>query len=200
MSPFINAVKTKIFEIIKEVKNIQGDAFLRFAFVGYKDHCDGADRVVRADFVEKIPGSPFELTVAQVQASGGGDGPEDIAGGLEEATQCSWRSSTRLLIHFADAPCHGNQYHNGMVDDYPAGDPRGLIPEQLLHILINKRVDYYFMRINSSTQTMVQKFEAEYKATGKNFAIHPVDSNAKDFVPKVVNSISSSMARSFARK
>ncbi len=32
---------------------------------------------------------------------------------------------SRLLIHIADAPCHGSQFHNGAQDSYPAGDARG---------------------------------------------------------------------------
>jgi len=91
---------------------------MRFSFVGYKDHCDGIQRVVSADFVEEVKNSSFEKTVCasylehlvlifrtQLEscvASGGGDGPEDIAGGLEICTKLTWRSSTRLLIHI---PC-----------------------------------------------------------------------------------------------
>lgn len=48
---------------------------------------------------------------------------------LQKATELSWQSSTRLVIHFGDSPCHGNQYHNGFPvngpDTFPAGDPRG---------------------------------------------------------------------------
>lgn len=35
-----------------------------------------------------------------------------------------FRAQTRMIIHFADAPCHGSQYHS-MRDDYPGGDPHG---------------------------------------------------------------------------
>lgn len=45
---------------------------------------------------------------------------------MQEAIKLSWRSSTKLLIHFGDAPAHGNQYHSRREDDnYPAGDPSG---------------------------------------------------------------------------
>ena len=43
------------------------------------------------------------------------------------------RSSTKLLIHFGDAPAHGTQYHNGRAgDDYPAGDPKGKLQVDML--------------------------------------------------------------------
>ena len=58
---------------------------------------------------------------------------------LQEALKLSWKSSTKLLIHFGDAPAHGRQYHDGGVtsifaarymfgggyDLYPDGDPNG---------------------------------------------------------------------------
>ncbi len=42
---------------------MESQAYMRFAFVGYKDHGDGAQRVVAADFVHDIPGSDFDRTV-----------------------------------------------------------------------------------------------------------------------------------------
>lgn len=36
---------------------------MRFAFVGYKDYCDG-DHVVKADFVTQLTGSAFEKEVS----------------------------------------------------------------------------------------------------------------------------------------
>jgi len=200
MSGTINAVKTKVYEIIKQVNSIESKAYMRFAFVGYRDHCDGADRVEHADFVHDIPGSVFEQTVNGCAAKGGGDAPEDIVGGLEVATTLTWRSSTRLLIHFADAPCHGNNYHDpALGDSHPGGDPRGLTPESMLQTLMKKRVDYYFMKINNTTDIMTRIFQAEYTNARRSFIISAVDAAASDFVPKVVSSISTSMARTFAK-
>ena len=47
---------------------------------------------------------------------------------LQEVLNLSWKASTKLLIHFGDAPAHGRQYHDGRVYDlYPAGDPNGMV-------------------------------------------------------------------------
>lgn len=47
-------------------------------------------------------------------------------GVLQAALKLSWRSSTKLLIHFGDAPAHGTKYHNGQSgDSHPGGDPTG---------------------------------------------------------------------------
>jgi hypothetical protein len=65
-----------------------------------------------------------------IAASGGGDAPEDIAGAFDKIAEMEWKSRTKLIIHIADAPCHGSQYH-GLGDSYPAGDPHGLVPEKV---------------------------------------------------------------------
>ncbi|CAM9944801.1 unnamed protein product, partial [Hapterophycus canaliculatus] len=53
---------------------------------------------------------------------------------MKHATQLSWRSPVRLCILFADAPCHGRQYH-GLRDPYPQGCPRGVDPAKMIYEL-----------------------------------------------------------------
>ena len=65
----------------------------------------------------------------------GQDFPEDVAGGLHLATGLDWRSSIRLCILIADAPCHGREYHGGIGDNYPGGCPKGKDPTKLLYQL-----------------------------------------------------------------
>ena len=41
--------------------------------------------------------------------TGGGDWPEDVAGGLAKASTMNWKAPlTRILVHIADAPGHGD--------------------------------------------------------------------------------------------
>ena len=53
----------------------------------------------------------FKTFVAGVAAQGGKDFTEDVFGGLSAAANLNWRSPNRVLVHIADAPCHGLQYH-----------------------------------------------------------------------------------------
>ena len=104
--------------------------------------------------------------VAGVQARDGGDAPEDVHGALHKAMQMDWGvggSQTRVLVHIADAPCHGTKYHTygAGVDKYPGGDPHGLQSEELLRGLRQLGVCYSFGRINSSTDRMVELFDQE---------------------------------------
>jgi len=201
MGSFINAAKEKILEIIAKVEGIDASAIMRVAFVGYRDYGDGDLQHEKVDFVEKADMERVRAKLAECPATGGGDGPEDIAGGLKIVTELSWSSSTRLLIHFADYPCHGTKYHSTeMGDSYPAGDPAGLVPEDLLRQIMKKRVDYYFMKITDLTDKMVSMFHAVFTEVGKEVFVNPIAANAEDFVPTVLKSISSSMARSAAFK
>ncbi len=98
-----------------------------------------------------------------VQARDGADAPEDVHGALHRALQMDWGvggSMTRVLVHIADAPCHGTKYH-ACADDYPGGDPHGLQSQELLLGLKQLGVCYQFGRINGSTDRMIALFDEE---------------------------------------
>lgn len=141
MGAYIQEAKDKLFDIV-EVARERWKVNLRVSFVGYRDHCD-KDRFEVFDFVHGDDGlAGLRDKIGACRASGGGDTPEDVAGALQHANQMSWESRTRLCVHIADAPCHGKQYHD-VDDSYPDGDPHGLVAEDLLAELGNKRVNYY---------------------------------------------------------
>merc|ERR1719399_243326 len=125
MSSHIKQCKKAISHIVKSIKE-SGCVLTGVAFVGYKDWCDGDDHFEVLDFTTDI--SAFEAFVGKITATGGGDWPEDVLGGLWTALQrLSWNDAnagTRVLIHMADAPPHGRHFHNSRGrDDYPDGHP-----------------------------------------------------------------------------
>lgn len=105
MHSCIDAVKTKINSTVKQVRVVYPELKIRLAFVGYRDVGDGSARFSVLNFVDEI--SSFESFVGSVSADGGGDECEDIFGGLQEVLALNWNFKTRIIIHFADAPCHG---------------------------------------------------------------------------------------------
>lgn len=58
--------------------------------------------------------------VRRLVSCGGMDIAEDVLGGLEAVAQLGWGppSSRKVVVHFADAPCHGSKFH----DLGPGGD------------------------------------------------------------------------------
>eukprot|EP01024_Parvocaulis_polyphysoides_P018281 TRINITY_DN18087_c0_g1_i1.p1 TRINITY_DN18087_c0_g1~~TRINITY_DN18087_c0_g1_i1.p1 ORF type:complete len:246 (+),score=34.85 TRINITY_DN18087_c0_g1_i1:80-739(+) len=131
------------------------------------------------------------------------DTPEDIAPALKEATTLSWTSKTKLMLHFADAPCHGRNYHDLSGDDYPDGSPTGHDPIALLKMLYEFQIDYYFVKVggNEDTNKMVELFRDEYnnnsKCLGKkvNFQEFDASDDPQKFLPIVATSISCSVTK-----
>ncbi len=173
-------------------------AFPRIAFVAYRDHCDGAARLVPRDFCDEQDVPNLRTFIGGLSATGGGDTPEDIAGALDAALQLNWQSSTRILVHVADAPCHGSKYHN-CDDSHPSGDPGGLDPEALLGRLCDKKVDYSFLQLTTITEKMTTIFANVYKSRqGRSFRVVKMDASnpAGALLPAIVESIRASMIAS----
>ena len=84
---------------------------MRLAVVAYRDFCDTI-RIEKHEFNEKI--EDFDKFLGNLKATGGGDGPEDVFGGIDAALNLSWdpQCGTKVIFHIADAPCHGTDFHN----------------------------------------------------------------------------------------
>lgn len=130
-------------------------ARIRFAFVGYRDHCDGRQRSVFRDFDTNVD-ALCEFVHGQ-RAFGGGDAPEDIAGAYREVLRLSWQSRARFMVHVGDAPCHGRRYHS-LKDDHPDGDPNGSAPEALLQDMRSKNIHVLITAMNKDMDKMLRVF------------------------------------------
>ena len=155
MDPYIDQVKTKIEELVAHCKMTFADLVLKVAFVGYRDHND-EERITSLSFTDDI--AHFKSFVSDIQAYGGDDAAEDVFGGLERVGELEWSAPNRILFHVADAPCHGRQYHDGVRDNFPNGDPRGLHAQDLLKILKEKKVKYWFAKLTDKTDKMIAEF------------------------------------------
>jgi hypothetical protein len=158
MESHIDGVKSQITEIVKELQE-KGCQVMGVAFVGYKDWCDGEEHC------EVLPFSTpevFQTYVATVKASGGGDIPEDVLGGLERAARLDWPklSGSRLIFHIGDAPPHGRRFYDGAGDSLPNGHPKDIKPEDLFSIMESKQIKYYFGEMNNSCDQMKTVFGA----------------------------------------
>jgi hypothetical protein len=117
MSEEIAAVKSTIQKVAKALSTEQ--TTVRVGLVEYKDRGDAFVTKVYP-FATDLMG--FAQKVSQINASGGGDTPEDMNAGLHSAmTQLQWsdKSVSRLAFVIADAPPHldyqdGPDYANDM--------------------------------------------------------------------------------------
>ena len=79
MGSWIERAKTTLQQIVQNVvDSADGNLKVRVCLVGYRDHCD-AERFTIHEFTDDI--CALKTFISRVQATGGGDFPEDVVGG-----------------------------------------------------------------------------------------------------------------------
>lgn len=120
MGDEIDYLKVELRNIARTIERSFPRVDQRFALVVYRD--DGDAFVSRSfDFTENL--SRFENHLARQSAGGGGDYPEAMDAGLDDATDLSWsQDSAKIVFLVADAPPHAEQMRRTMdaVDDLRA--------------------------------------------------------------------------------
>jgi hypothetical protein len=160
MQQWIDAAKDQILTMADSIRanlNSRDDTcILRFAFVAYRDFCD-VNRIESVDFTTDL--GKVKSFIQSQKASGGGDHPEDLLGGLNRALTLKWNAENRFIVLCADAPCHGTRFSGvNSGDDYPGGNPDGLTSEVLLRQIIDLRARMIFTRICQHTDRMISEF------------------------------------------
>jgi hypothetical protein len=129
MCSWIDRAKQTLLEIITNVASSCEGLEVRVSFVGYRDHCD-SQRFSIQPFSDNI--KQVRDFISKVVATGGGDTPEDVVGGLKKCLDLDWTpGSTKQVFLICDAPCHGREYFTGY-DSYPNGSPEGHKLEPLM--------------------------------------------------------------------
>ncbi|RIA93483.1 kinase-like domain-containing protein [Glomus cerebriforme] len=191
MGGYINAAKDCIQQVVEHMERTNPNIKLWIGFCGYRDHCDGDNRLQIFDFTNSH--EEFKDYISKkVIADGGGDAPEDVLGGLDAAVKkLNWCHSTRVLLHMGDYPPHGTDFWK-LDDSYPNGDPNGLTAESVLNDIKSSGISYYFGKITDNTDEMIRIFQG---ILGK-FLVFDLTSNGNDpeeLVAKVFGSICSSI-------
>ena len=160
MEPWIEQAKSKIWDMTRTVREEEPDAEILVGFVGYRDYGDANRSVV-------IPFQDAKHTMRHIRdvfAEGGDDEAEDVAHAMMDAHHMDWREAdVKMVVHIADAPAHGLQFHSSSVSDrYPRGDPDGLDPRDFVERMSFLDIDYTFVKINRTTDTMIEQFHNCY--------------------------------------
>ncbi|RUP47906.1 kinase-like domain-containing protein [Jimgerdemannia flammicorona] len=192
MARHLAACSSHVLRLVEYVGKINGSVQVRWGFVGYRDHEDGARRLEWLDF-RNDDGRAFRTVVGEIQAFGGGDEPEDVLGGLWEAMQrLSWSGGTKIIFHVGDAPPHGRIFTSGS-DNYPGGDPNGLRHETVLRKMRSLGILYYFGSINNSTDRMIEIFQ---QTLGKITVFNVKSTQPQTLVDQFVKASSVAIAQS----
>jgi glycosylphosphatidylinositol transamidase (GPIT) subunit GPI8 len=109
MQNWIDEAKNKVISISNEIRSKFTTSKLRMSFVGYRDIND-VKRFEQFAFTSDIDDlQKFIVTLKAKTADSRADYPEDVFGAFDHVTDLTWESQIRVLIHIADAPCHGNR-------------------------------------------------------------------------------------------
>eukprot|EP01012_Entosiphon_sulcatum_P013770 TRINITY_DN18962_c0_g1_i2.p1 TRINITY_DN18962_c0_g1~~TRINITY_DN18962_c0_g1_i2.p1 ORF type:complete len:1230 (+),score=200.10 TRINITY_DN18962_c0_g1_i2:48-3692(+) len=123
MGPYIGQVKENIINIITCVLQDPSVESFRVAVIGFRDHPPQEKSFVTrvTPFTDDI--SEITTAVKQMEARGGGDGPECVTDGLRELTALDWRiGAAKVAVLIGDAPPHGAGEPG---DGFPNGCPCG---------------------------------------------------------------------------
>ena len=164
MQDLLDETRDSIKYILDKIKRDCPGIDVRFAYEGYRDFADlkAGQKYYTIDFETDL--DLFKTKLNEITAIGGGDDAEDVAGGLNAGLKMNWRSNARYAILIADAPGHGNQYHDNEVqDDYGNGDPNGLVIEDLMEKYVDNNINLCLTKIDDYTDIMFDKMMQAYK-------------------------------------
>jgi hypothetical protein len=196
MGQWIQAAKDQSEAIVETTQREYANADLRFqvACVAYRDYGDD----VPLEVIPFTDTERFRAQMRRIEATGGDDMAEDVAGGLRAVLDLDWtHSDVRTLIHIADAPPHGLDYHAPHVSDrFPEGDPRGRDVTLLLRELAHD-IDMTFIGLNRSTDLYCEAAHAAYRTvqtrTFRVADLHPQDT--RFLTPIAMRTVSDSIQR-----
>ncbi|PAV78648.1 hypothetical protein WR25_12819 [Diploscapter pachys] len=202
MDEYILEVKNKIYRIIEKLtaQNVKDEEqtvkAYQLALVAYRDFGDKEQLEVLP--FQSLNVNEFRSYCGNVRAYGGGDGAEDVFGGLEAALKLKWSPnySTKVIFHIADAPCHGIAFHNSPdaeVDYYPEGDPNKRSHVSFFEEMNRVGIQFYFGKIRNNTNKMIEKFSEAYGKNIVDFDISQVDKIFSSIVTAVTDSVSHSL-------
>ena len=173
MGKYVDLVKKNIINIIEKIPEKCPGVIINMGFIGYRDVYKNIEicgkkeeEFIDIDFTTNY--DELKNTIMNIEVSGGGDIAEDIALAMELALKKSWKNNARFAILFADAPCHGNKYHEERVrDDHPNGVSGRRDIEELIEELAKNNISLYCTEIEQDTKIMYQIFKDIYNKYNK---------------------------------
>jgi len=190
MGTYIKSFNKNYYKIIKEIKQNCPLALFYLGFIGYKDISDLelGDEYIDIDFT--LLYDEIFKQIKDIQAEGGDDIPEDVAGAFEMALKKSWNKGTNIIFLITDSPCHGIKYHDldqnveAFKDSFPKEIYEGVNDtfkrkgiEILVDEFVNRDFNLVCLDIHENTQKMFKMFEEKYVSKNKSnlFSISKLD-------------------------
>lgn len=96
---------------------------------------------------------------------------------------------SQVMVHIADAPCHGSQYHNGVGDRYKSGDPDGISHDEMMQQVVDHDIQYWFGFIDAgTTNKMISVFnESLQQLSNRRLIIRQIEAREPKVMGDAVN-------------
>lgn len=175
MRPWITAAKERLLDSLRTIKQTYPEYVIEVSFIGYRDYND-SEKMILVDFTKDHQKVKNRISI--IQAEGGDDAAEDVAGAYKLAASLEWYADVRLMVHICDAPAHGISYHApDYNDDYMQDDYRNPLEPHVEH-LAEKKVDIDIIELNETTNIMVDVIRRSYRM------VRPVGGFSSDMVSR----------------
>lgn len=156
MTSCFDEVRRKIRDLVLLFTNIYSNVSVRLALIGYRDHYNHENRLIKFPFTTST--NTFLKDLESLKLIGNQDDAEDVLGALHSVLSLDWKGESRILFHVGDGPCHGSDFHDEKVSDDYLNVISGLNPYTILNQLKSLQIDYYFGRVSPKTDKMISKF------------------------------------------
>ena len=171
---FLDDIKKNFLNIIDEIIIKHPDIIINVGLIAYKDfsELDLRDEYLDIDFIRltENPERKIEIfeKIINLQANGGGDICEDLAGAFELSLKKSWKGISKFAILATDAPCHGIEFHSPEIEDYyPKGDPKKRDIKKYIKEFAEREISLFCIEYDGSTKKMFGIFKEIYNETKK---------------------------------
>ena len=166
MFSYITAAKEESKNISEELRKLYPEMMFKYGYIFYRDPID-----VKTDFHEIIDltdnVNSLPEQIGKINATGGGDLPEDWAGAYKMANEkISWRDGNKVIIHLCDAGAHGKLLTKS--DKYPEEEAK-LIQE--LEKCALKKIKIFGYIIKDDCRNSFEECSKIYRSKGGSFEI-----------------------------
>lgn len=177
--------------------NSEENLRVRICFVGYRDH-DDEQRFEVLPFTENV--SQVTKFIAGIRASGGGDLPEDVVGGLRRCLDQQWSpDSIKQVFLICDAPCHGRKYYDGW-EGYPDGSPEGLEVEPLMREFSERQIAFTCIKLADVCNKMIDAMKENHTGMDVTNLTEAVKTKSAEEVTKMFVDSASYILRATVEK
>ena len=172
MGSYIFAAKEETKNISEQLRQKYPDKMFQYGYIFYRDPIDSKeDKHEVINLTDNV--NSFPEKIGKIQATGGGDLPEDWAGAYKLAHEkITWRNGIKMIIHLADAGAHGKRFT--LSDKYPEEEEKLILQ---LENCADRGIKIFGYVIADDARNSFNECAKIYRNKGGSFEIF-------DFMPK----------------